>query len=357
MKNKLMMMTLAGLLAGRTVLAADVAQPTPAPAAPAAAPSGTPKIKFEKVVYDFGTTSMVQMVVGTFAFQNDGDGELVLQKPTTSCGCTVASVKPESLKLKPGEKGEIGFTLSVGAARGSVEKHITVNSNDPLAPTTGLSIKANMMVLIDAVPLQVMLGEMPVGFSTNVTLQIRRTDGKPLNLAKVEASNPFITSKVEPVAGSTGTAATVTLQIKPDGQPRNFYERLSVYIDNVNYPVLTIPVFGQLMGDLRIQPERVFWGIPDPENWPGPRPDLMQIRSIRISPSKADQVFEVRKATSNMPELELTISPVETGKVYQVVAKLTVAPKETKVGTITLETNLAGHPTVEIPVNINVMRH
>lgn len=357
MKNKLMMM-LAGALAAMTVQAVDVAPPAPAPAA--SKPSGAAKIKFEKMVYDFGATSMVQMVVGTFAFQNDGDGELVLQRPSTSCGCTVASVKPETLKLKPGEKGEIGFTLSVGSARGPMEKHITVNSNDPQSPSIGLTIKANMQVLIDAAPLQVMLGEMPVGFATNVTLQIRRTDGKPLNLAKLDVSNPFITSKFVPVEGSTGTAVTVTLQIKPDGAPRHFYERVSAFVEGINYPVLTIPVFGQLMGDLRIQPEAVFWGIPDPQNWPGPRPDLMTVRSIRISPTKPGEPFEVRKATSTIKEVELAVAPVETGKVYQVIAKLTAVPKEPKAGmitgTITLETNLAGHPTVDIPVNVNVMR-
>jgi hypothetical protein len=269
-------------------------------------------------------------------------------------------VKPETLKLKPGEKGEIGFTLSVGSARGPMEKHITVNSNDPQSPSIGLTIKANMQVLIDAAPLQVMLGEMPVGFATNVTLQIRRTDGKPLNLAKLDVSNPFITSKFVPVEGSTGTAVTVTLQIKPDGAPRHFYERVSAFVEGINYPVLTIPVFGQLMGDLRIQPEAVFWGIPDPQNWPGPRPDLMTVRSIRISPTKPGEPFEVRKATSTIKEVELAVAPVETGKVYQVIAKLTAVPKEPKAGmitgTITLETNLAGHPTVDIPVNVNVMR-
>src|SRR5258708_3436159 len=65
------------------------------------APTAAPKIQFDKTVYDFGTTSLVDSVTGTFTFQNVGDGELKMGKPQPSCGCTVASVKPEV--LKPGE--------------------------------------------------------------------------------------------------------------------------------------------------------------------------------------------------------------------------------------------------------------
>src|ERR1700690_4584809 len=83
------------------------AQDSNKPAA-AAAPAGpAPKISFDKTVYDFGTTSMVQSLTGTFTFHNDGPGVLEVKKPTTSCGCTVAGVKPDS--LKQGEKGELGF--------------------------------------------------------------------------------------------------------------------------------------------------------------------------------------------------------------------------------------------------------
>ena len=70
---------------------------------------GTPKIQFDKTVYDFGVTALVESVTGTFTFQNAGDGVLQLQKPKPSCGCTVASVNPET--LKPGEKGELVFTI------------------------------------------------------------------------------------------------------------------------------------------------------------------------------------------------------------------------------------------------------
>ena len=82
----------------------------------------------------FGSTSLVQTVSGAFSFENAGDGLLVISNVGASCGCTVPQVKPASKQLQPGEKGEISFILTVGAARGHLEKHINVTSNDPMTP-------------------------------------------------------------------------------------------------------------------------------------------------------------------------------------------------------------------------------
>jgi len=85
---------------------------------------GAPKIQFDKTVYNFGRTSQVETVTGSFTFRNTGNAVLKLDKPVTSCDCTVASVKPES--LQPGEKGELTFSLNMPSVRSVLEKHITV---------------------------------------------------------------------------------------------------------------------------------------------------------------------------------------------------------------------------------------
>src|SRR5437867_12688674 len=90
---------------------------------------GAPKIKFDQTLYDFGVTSLVEAVTGTFTFQNVGDGVLEIGKPKPSCGCTVAKVSPE--KLPPGTKGELVCTLTPGTGEQKLEKAIFVPSTDP----------------------------------------------------------------------------------------------------------------------------------------------------------------------------------------------------------------------------------
>src|SRR5436190_6942147 len=101
-----------------------------------------PKIQFEKLIQDLGIANEGGSLSGKFYFTNTGTALLEVQPPETSCGCTVASVKPD--KLKPGEQGEIYFTLDFTNIRGPAEKSITVPSNDPQHPLTQLILKAQV---------------------------------------------------------------------------------------------------------------------------------------------------------------------------------------------------------------------
>ena len=353
------------LISSATLLAiAVVAQEAAKPEAPkaegtnteaAAIPQPPAKIQFDRTVYDFGNTSMVQQLTGTFTYQNTGEGVLELKKPTTSCGCTVASVKPES--LKPGEKGELVFTMNVGSmTRGHAEKHITVPSNDPQTPSVNLTVKADIVPTFDYTPQQVPLGDIRQGLITNIVVDVKRVDGKNINLTKVETSNPSIRARLAPVESSEGKASQILIAFEAEGAPRRFNDNVKVFGDATNQPAFTIPIMGRLVGELTINPEAVFWGIADPEHWPGPRPELMTTRNVRIQATDPSKPMEVRNVTSSLKDISVSINTVETGKVYEVVAKLSEAPKESERGTISFETSLESLKSVTVPVTINVLK-
>ena len=77
--------------------------------------------------------------------------------PAPSCGCTVASVKPDV--LKPGDKGELVFTINVSHG-GKIEKYITVPSNDTATPSVRLTIKADVKKSIEISPTAINLGDL-----------------------------------------------------------------------------------------------------------------------------------------------------------------------------------------------------
>jgi hypothetical protein len=331
------------------------AQDTNKPAA-AAAPTGAPKIVFDKTVYDFGTTSMVSSLTGTFTFHNGGDATLELKKPTTSCGCTVAGVKPQT--LKPGEKGELIFTMNVGnITRGHAEKHITVPSNDAATPSVNLTVRADIVPTFDLTPTQVPVGDIRQGVITNMVVQVKRVDGKKVNLSKVEATGSYIHATVVPVDGSDGTAVRVVVEINGQGSPRRFNETVRGYGDNPSQPVFQFPVYGRLVGDVTVNPEAVFWGIADPEHWPGARPELMTTRTITVTSNVADKPLAITNPSCSLTDITMSVSIVTTDKVYQVIAKLAAPPKDSERGSITFSTGLASQPTVTVPVTVNVLKH
>ena len=57
------------------------------------APVDAPKIIFEQTSYDFGQVSQADGIVFTyFPIKNKGESNLVIDKLSTSCGCTLASI-------------------------------------------------------------------------------------------------------------------------------------------------------------------------------------------------------------------------------------------------------------------------
>jgi hypothetical protein len=85
-----------------------------------------PEISFEKTVHDYGM--VVQGSYGTceFKFTNTGKEPLILSKPVSSCGCTVADYPKEP--ILPGKSGVIPVQYNTKII-GPINKMVTVYSN------------------------------------------------------------------------------------------------------------------------------------------------------------------------------------------------------------------------------------
>jgi hypothetical protein len=324
------------------------------PAEGATTPGPAPKIQFDKTVYDFGTTSFVESVTGTFTFSNTGEGELKVSPPKPSCGCTVASVKPDI--LKPGEKGELVFKVNLGTAHGALEKHITVPSNDPQTPSISLAVKIEVKQIIEATPAAISLGAIRQGTSTNGAAMIRRIDGKKLVISKVEPSTKLLQTRLEPAEGTNADqAAKLVVEVKGEGAPQRFNQNVKVFLEGVSTPVATVFVAGQVIGDVVIDHESLYWSIMDPSRTPVNNPLAQQVRSITVSSARSDQPLEIKNLSSSLKDLTVELATVETGKTYTVTATLAGTPAQSEQGTVSFDTNTPSQPKVTIPVTIVVM--
>ena len=87
------------------------------------------EIKFDKLVYNFGTFSENSPVQKTtFTFTNVGNKPLIINQAIASCGCTVPSYTKQP--VAPGQKGQISVTYNgKGMFAGHFKKSITVRTN------------------------------------------------------------------------------------------------------------------------------------------------------------------------------------------------------------------------------------
>ena len=317
----------------------------PAKAAPKA---GTPKINFDSTVYDFGRTSQVDRVTGTFVFHNVGDGVLKLDKPQPGCGCTVAGVKPEV--LQPGEKGELTFTLNLPRTRANLQKQITVLCNDPVTPRTVLIVKADYVPLFDVTPTYFSLN-IHKGDTTNLTARVTRTDGKTFAVTSVRPSQTnnasWIQSKAEPDPHSTNGAVLITTTLKPEGNPRYFSDLLQVYVDDAPQPAFSITVYGKVVGDLNLTREMLYWPITDPAK-------AVTTQQIMVRSSLKEKL-ELKNLTSSLKDVTVEAVPKDD-KTVEVVAKLANVPDHSTNGVIRFETNVPSQPKVEVPSTISLIR-
>jgi hypothetical protein len=316
--------------------------------------AGTPKIQFEQTVYDFGKTSVVETVSGTFKFKNVGDGLLKLEPPKPSCGCTVAGLKPDT--LQPGESGELAFTLNLGRARANMEKHIAVKSNDPQTPEVSLVIKADYTPLYDMNPMALALN---LAFGVSKIEQftaVTRTDGKPLRIVRLEASKPWITAQVEPGPKADSSSARIRIVIQRDGPPRRFNEYVHLYAaDQTNGPASSIYLYGLVMGEVSVSPEALYWSVTGAAQTPTERPEAMAMRRVTVR-SATGQAFELKNPQSTIPGIRVELVPKESGKVYELVAKLEATPGQTVSGKVSFETSVAAQPRIDVPVIVNVFK-
>jgi hypothetical protein len=315
---------------------------------------GTPTIQFDQTVFDFGSTSQVATVSGVFRFKNVGDGLLKVETPKPSCGCTVAEVKPDT--LKPGETGELPFTLQLGQVKALFEKHIAVRSNDPKTPEVSLTIKADYTPLYDINPITL---APKLEFGVNDVSQfttIVRTDGKSLRLARLVASKPWITASVEPGAQADDATARIRVTIQRDGSPRRFNEYVHVYTaEQTNTPVSSIYVYGQVLGEVSLSPEALYWSITGASKTAEARPEAVVLRRVTIR-SANGKPFQLKNPQSTIKGMKVEVIPKEAGKVYELVARLEELPAATVSGNVSFETSVAAQSRIEVPVIVNVFK-
>jgi len=103
---------------------------------------GGPEIEFEEIVHDYGDVPYNGNGECEFRFTNTGDAPLLIQKPKSSCGCTVPSWPDKP--ILPGESDVIKVTYRTNRA-GNFNKKVTVTSNALKNSIVELRIKGRVL--------------------------------------------------------------------------------------------------------------------------------------------------------------------------------------------------------------------
>ena len=199
-----------------------------------------PQLTIDNPQFEFGEILQGESLEHVFTFRNTGDGNLVISKVRSSCGCTAALLSADV--VAPGQEGEVRATFNSGHFRGNVEKSIYLTSNDPRQVSTTLRLRGRVLPLIDA-PSDVDLGSFAPGERREVRVSLTNRGKEKVVLTSVESSSPAV--RVARMAANLlpGEAAEILLRAElPDGMPANGY--LIIRTDSPRAAEIRLPFYG-----------------------------------------------------------------------------------------------------------------
>lgn len=105
-----------------------------------------PKISVETDI-DFGDVVNGAVIIRDVPVENEGEGPLVIEAVSTSCGCTTATMEP--MTILPGQSGILHLEFDSGAhgpeSNGELLRQVFIASNDSSQPEAVIEIRANVL--------------------------------------------------------------------------------------------------------------------------------------------------------------------------------------------------------------------
>lgn len=317
----------------------------------AQAANGAPRIQFETNCFDFGKVTGAETLSGTFKFKNVGDAVLRLDPPQASCECTEPKVVPDT--LAPGESGEVRFTVKLDRPLNG-QRMIMVHSNDPKSPNVPLTLQLDYTPLYEFSPKRLVIILPPGKDEMQSHVQVMRKDGRPLGVDRITASQDWIKASFDASAKPESSSAQVDVTVhRPAGPPAPISATIQLWESQSQQPLQSLPVTGEILGELSANPRSLYWVIPDFGKDKAAYPQEALTRKIELKSVLGHEV-ELGKVTSTVKGLSTKVVPKVPGKSFDLILKFDELPTEFSNGKVTIETSLASLPEIEVPMTVAV---
>lgn len=204
----------------------------------------TPAVNVPQPDHSFGTIYQGEQVRHAFVFTNSGKDTLIVEKVSSSCGCTAALASAKT--LAPGGSGEIQATFDSTRFRGEISKTVYLYTNDPAQPVVQMHLKGTILEELVMEPPLIQFGAVTPKRTVKATVSLLNKGKREVQLAGLETTTPELTARfaAEVIPAGGKVAVELTLTPKP-GQPR-FSGYVLFKADGSVHHDLRIPVYADL---------------------------------------------------------------------------------------------------------------
>jgi hypothetical protein len=272
-----------------------------------------PRIKFEKLVHDFGKVGPKTTHQCEFKFTNVGDDVLKLKQPTSHCTCTVG--KLDKLEYVPGESGVLRVVkFRIKTPQGLNQQPLYITSNDKSAPKVKLIVKAHVVPKVAYEPKRLKLS---LNDANDACPEIKVTslDGRTFAIKRFAATGNVITADYDPSL----KAATHVIQPKINTEKLHRRTRGHINITLTHPGLSSIVIPFDVLQRFRLKPPSIVLLNAEPE-----KPTKKEVWVLNNygedfeveSVSSAKEIIKVlsRQKIGNGYKFELEITPpADTG--------------------------------------------
>lgn len=340
----------AGLLGAMVAFASPTAAAQDQPARPSQ-PAATPKIVFEAEEIHLGKLLDTEKGQGEFKLRNEGNAPLVINRLSSSCGCTEPKIggvtvtggkspEPIHVEIAPGESTTIEVSYNPLGKQDIDTQKVEIETNDPLRPRITLNVLAQVEPLVRVDPRVLAMGDMSRGEPIRYVFKV---SGSTSDFRATRVTVNGIPGLRARVAGSKeierigGTTSQYEIEITGDGamKPGDFQGTALVRTNDSRRPFVSVHIMGRILGDLAMSEPRLAFG--------NLKPGEAVEKTFRIQ-SKLGKPFEILDVTQqdgDSHRLEFSFKPADgTNTVYEVTARLRAPERAAGVrGSIIIKTN------------------
>lgn len=315
--------------------------PPPSPAEHAAPPApGGPRIVFSEPIYDFGIVEQGEKITHLFRFTNQGEQDLRVEDVKTTCGCTAAVTSVNV--IAPGQEGMISATFDTARFIGEKVKSISVYSNDSLQPVTTLTLQGEITVEVAAEPAQLYIGRLHRDEKITYTIEVLYDANKPITITKVENTHPAVQVQAEDLDKGDKKGKKLTVTLKKGAALGRLNDQITVTTTSQKVPLISIPVFGNIEGDVLVLPPQVSFGTI--------RQGESKAQEVRIK-SRAAAPVHVLRAQSSAADVVPEVTEIKQGEEYSVTLRTKGESKPGRIqGEVQIFTDHPEEKVLTIPV-------
>ena len=333
----------------QTLMLSFAGQLPPTPTGTGGEAALRPQLYVAQRSQELGTIIEGDKATITWMLENRGNADLVIERTTSSCGCTVVQLAESEKVIAPGGSLALKAAFDSTNRREAQTKTVSIYSNDPVEPELRLDFKAKVELLVELEPAGMLnLRTIRRGATGQKGLDIFPGPGrKTLTIHSIEIQDDApLSFQSEPLEsrGRAGQRVLFTVNESASLGALNAFAKIRLTVDGVDRE-RSFPIHGEIVADLTWLPKVI--DATRQTSLPGKRLAPVTLSSTEKTP------FDVLNAAAGpLFDVNIELSKALTPRTeYTVTLALREDARPGPFGTmLDIRTTSLDQPIVSIPV-------